>query len=183
MNTTKGARRLTAATTRTLAAAGFDVVGTAAQRGRIWIVRRPAGGWIVTDRDRTVTVDGAVRPFAGMKAANIAEALRLADAAERVADVVKAPEERPDELVAYDDVVHPAGGPSRPCRAGEEPCIACGRPVNVRRPYHAAHLLTTGFFAAFGADHEDSQGWHAIGPDCARRLPATHTGILDPLPA
>lgn len=61
-------------------------------------------------------------------------------------------------------------------RAGfDEPCVRCGKGVN---PDLTARVhMNTDWQAvpvnAVLADN-DSQGWHAIGPDCARTIPAAY---------
>jgi len=187
MNTTKGSRFLSSATVRTLTARGFSIVGTAAQRGDVWISRRRAGGWIVTNRP-VLRVEEAALPITGMGADTLEEALRLADALDVVAPLVEAPaavaveatEEPGPDLIPLDSVEKPAGGPARAFGPRDEPCIICGRPINTARTARYAHLLTSGHLAPIGLEHEDSQGYHAIGSDCARRLPASHSKEFPP---
>lgn len=157
MNSTKNSRSLSSASVRALSAKGFEIVGTAAQRGDVWIARHHTSGWIVKS--------GTTR----LNATNLTEAIRLADT------FAAAPEDAEPALVPMDDVTRPAGGPARAFGPHDEPCIVCGRPIDTRRPYTVAQFLNSGHFYPVALKHEDSQGWHAIGSECAKRLPKGYT--------
>ena len=57
-------------------------------------------------------------------------------------------------------------------KGDDEPCIVCGRKVNLERA-SSVHLVVGGLVPV--ADTTDygasDQGWFSIGPDCAKDIP------------
>lgn len=82
-----------------------------------------------------------------------------------------------------------------PCRAGEDPCLVCGKPIKQANQHHMVHLHNGGWTAVTEAeaaeldarDHAkgvtaDLGGW-PIGPDCLRQHPELLPYVQgDPIP-